>query len=82
MDDKTYNAVTNIGYNPTFGDNALSVETHLLDFSKDVVGKTIRINFIQRLRDEKTFGSVDELTDQIDKDIQRAREIFKLREED
>jgi len=82
MDDKTYNAVTNIGYNPTFGDNALSVETHLLDFSKDVVGKTIRINFIQRLRDEKTFGSVDELTEQIDQDVQRAREIFKLREED
>ena len=82
MDDKTYNGVTNIGYNPTFGDNTLSVETHLLDFSKDIVGENIRINFIQRLRDEKTFGSVNELTQQIDRDIQRAREILKLREED
>ena len=82
LDDKTYKGVTNIGYNPTFGDNALSVETYLLDFSKDIVGKNIRINFIERLRDEKTFGSVNELTDQINKDIQRAREIFKRREED
>ena len=82
LDDKTYKGVTNIGYNPTFGDNVLSVETHLLDFSKDVVGKNIRINFIQRLRDEKTFGSVNELIDQIGQDIQRAKEIFKLREED
>lgn len=82
LDDKTYQGVTNIGYNPTFGDNALSVETHLLDFSKDVVGKNIRINFIERLREEKTFSSVDELTEQIGKDVQRAREILKLGKED
>jgi riboflavin kinase/FMN adenylyltransferase len=75
--DKTYNGLTNIGYNPTFGNNVFSVETHILDFSGDLVGETIRVNFIERLRDEKTFKSVDELAEQIKKDTIRARELFK-----
>ena len=75
--DKTYNGLTNIGYNPTFGNNVFSVETHILDFSGDLVGETIRVNFIERLRDEKTFKSVDELAAQIRKDTIRARELFK-----
>jgi riboflavin kinase/FMN adenylyltransferase len=73
-----YYGVTNIGYNPTFGDEALSVETHLLDFSGDIVGKTIRINFIKRLRDEKTYDNVEELADQIALDVQDAKELFKI----
>jgi riboflavin kinase/FMN adenylyltransferase len=82
VDDETYYGVSNIGYNPTFGDNALSLETHILDFSGDLLEKTISINFIEHLRDEKTFRSVQELSDQIAKDIQRARESFRLREEE
>jgi riboflavin kinase/FMN adenylyltransferase len=73
-----YCGVTNIGYNPTFGDKVLSVETHLLDFSGDIVGKTIKINFIKRLRDEKTYGSAEELADQIALDVQEAKELFKI----
>ena len=75
--DKTFNGLTNIGYNPTFGNNVFSVETHILDFSGYLVGETIRVNFIERLRDEKTFKSVEELAAQIKKDIIRARELFK-----
>jgi len=82
MDAKTHNGVANIGYNPTFGNNALSVETHLLDFSEDILGKTIKINFLQRLRDEKTFNTINELSDQIAQDIQQARKTFRLREAD
>ncbi len=78
INDRVYYGVTNIGYNPTFGDKALSVETHLLDFSEDILGKTIRINFIKRLRDEKTYGSVEELADQIALDVQQAKELFKI----
>jgi riboflavin kinase/FMN adenylyltransferase len=78
INDKTCYGVTNIGYNPTFGDEALSVETHLLDFSGDILGKTIRVNFIKRLRDEKTYGSVEELADQIAQDVQEAKELFKI----
>ena len=80
FDEETYYGVTNIGNNPTFGDVGLSVETHLMDFSGDLLGKQIRINFIERLRDEKTYDSIDELSLQIKKDISRARGIFKLAE--
>ena len=76
VEGNTYNGVTNIGTNPTFGEHALSVETHLLDFSGDILGETIRINFIQRLRNEKTFSSIKELADQIAEDIRVARELF------
>ena len=74
---KTYNGLTNIGFNPTFGNNLFSVETHILDFSGDLVGKTIRVNFLERLRDEKTFNSFEELSEQIKKDARQARELFK-----
>jgi len=73
VDGVTHLGVTNVGYNPTFGDNALSIETHILDFSGDIVGKEIRINFLNRLRDEKRYSSVDELIRQISLDIRDAR---------
>ncbi|MCF8062135.1 MAG: bifunctional riboflavin kinase/FAD synthetase [Deltaproteobacteria bacterium] len=74
---RTHHGVTNIGNNPTFGDREVSVETHLLDFSGDLVGKTIRIDFLERLRDEKAFESFEELSEQIARDIQQARGIFE-----
>ena len=80
VNDTTYDGVTNIGYNPTFDDDTLSIETHLLDFSGDLVGKTIKVNFLQRLRDEKRFHSIHELSDQIARDIQQAMRVFRLRE--
>jgi riboflavin kinase/FMN adenylyltransferase len=77
--DQIHEGVTNIGYNPTFGDHNFSVETHILDFSQDLLGKTIRINFIDRLRDEKTFETVENLAAQIGEDIDKARVIFNER---
>ncbi|MBW1787877.1 MAG: bifunctional riboflavin kinase/FAD synthetase [Deltaproteobacteria bacterium] len=76
IDDQCYDGLTNIGYNPTFEDRQLSVETHILDFSEDIVGKTIRVNFIQRLRDEETFDSVEALADMIRRDVERTRALF------
>ncbi|MBW2207441.1 MAG: bifunctional riboflavin kinase/FAD synthetase, partial [Deltaproteobacteria bacterium] len=80
IDGKACNGVTNIGYNPTFGDSALTVETHLLDFSEDLLGKTIKVNFIQRLRDEVSFDSIQDLSDQIERDIQQARALLEVYE--
>jgi len=77
VDDKIYCGVANIGYNPTFGDGALSVETHVLDFSENIVGKTIKVKFIQRLRNEKTFSDVKELSDRITQDIEQARKLMQ-----
>jgi riboflavin kinase/FMN adenylyltransferase len=77
VDDKNYCGVTNIGYNPTFGDDTLSVETHLLDFSENIVGRKIKVRFIQRLRDEKTFRDVKELSEGISQDIEQARKFMQ-----
>ncbi|MDY6973580.1 MAG: bifunctional riboflavin kinase/FAD synthetase [Thermodesulfobacteriota bacterium] len=77
IDDQAYNGLTNMGYNPTFGDNPFSVETHILDFSGDLLGKTIKVDFIKRLRDEKAFKTAKDLADQIGKDVSQAREIFR-----
>lgn len=77
INEKAYHGLTNIGYNPTFGNGSLSVETHLLDFSEDLLGKTIRIDFLHRLRDERTFKTPKALAKQIDQDVSRAREFFQ-----
>ena len=80
IDGKTYEGVTNIGLNPTFGNGALSLETHVLDFHGDILGKTIKVNFLQRLRDEKTFDSIGALSDQIAQDVEQARVLLRARE--
>ena len=76
IDEKTYQGVTNVGYNPTFHDKALSVETHVLDYSGDLVGKKIKINFLSRLRGERSFQDIRELSEQIARDIEDARTVF------
>jgi riboflavin kinase/FMN adenylyltransferase len=79
LDGVNYDAVTNIGNNPTFGNKLSSIETHLLDFSGDMLGKKIRVSFLERLRDEKAFKGIEELAEQIGRDIENARRIFKAR---
>ena len=77
--DQLYFSVTNIGKNPTFkSDESTSVETHLLDFDNDIYGDEISVYFLDRIRDEKKFDSVNELISQIKKDVVTAREHFKL----
>lgn len=77
IDDVFYNGVTNVGYNPTFGDTGLTVETHVLDYSGELMGKTIKVHFIKRLRDEKTFKTLKELSSQIAQDIARAEKVLR-----
>jgi riboflavin kinase / FMN adenylyltransferase len=66
----------NIGMNPTFHDRKTSFEVHVLDFSEELYGSTIQLFFIERLRSELTFGTVDELKSQIAKDVEKARFIL------
>lgn len=75
-----YFGVCNIGNNPTFGGTTLSIETHILDFSGDLLGKEITIVFTHRLREEKTFSSKEELADEIKKDIEIAKGLLDLHE--
>jgi riboflavin kinase / FMN adenylyltransferase len=73
-----FKGVANIGYSPTFDDNQFTVEVHLLDFNGDLYDQKIRVNFIERIRDEKKFSGIDALSDQIRKDIDQARRIISL----
>jgi riboflavin kinase/FMN adenylyltransferase len=73
--ERTYPGVANVGYNPTFGNQALSVEAHLFDFSAALYGETVSVEFIARIRDERKFASVEELAAQIADDSQQARTI-------
>ena len=73
---KIYQGVANIGFSPTFDDHIFSVEVHILDFNENIYGKKIRVNFVQRIRGEKKFSSISELSDQIKKDIVKARNIL------
>jgi riboflavin kinase/FMN adenylyltransferase len=75
----TYPGVANVGYNPTFGNALLSVEAHMLDFAGNLYGETLRVEFIARLRDERKFASLDELTAQITRDVQHARALHAQR---
>lgn len=70
-------AVTNIGFNPTFGGNPLSIETHIIGFKKNIYGKTIEIEFFDRIRDEEKFSSPWELRLRIKDDIARAKKALK-----
>lgn len=73
---KNYHCVVNIGSKPTFHEEyPISIEAHLMDFSGDIYGQAICLSFIEKLRDEKRFGSLEELIAQISQDRDRAWEI-------
>lgn len=68
-----YDAVANIGNNPTFGNAETTTEVHLLDCNDNLYGESLRIYFLHRLRDERTFVSADALRQAIVTDIEQAR---------
>ncbi|MBW1894513.1 MAG: bifunctional riboflavin kinase/FAD synthetase [Deltaproteobacteria bacterium] len=74
-----YNGVANIGFSPTFGDHEFTVEVHILDFNSNIYNKKIKVNFISRLRDEKKFSGIQELSDQIKADIINAVKILNTK---
>jgi riboflavin kinase/FMN adenylyltransferase len=73
---KQHKGVANIGYSPTFKEHQFTVEVHIFDFNDRIYGENIRVNFIQRIRDEKKFSSIDDLIAQIQRDIADARRIL------
>lgn len=68
--------VANIGFSPTFGDQMFTIEVHILNFDGDLYDTRLRINLVARLRDEKKFSSIDQLSEQIKKDVEIAKEIL------
>ncbi|MBI4823714.1 MAG: bifunctional riboflavin kinase/FAD synthetase [Nitrospirae bacterium] len=76
VDKRQYEGVMNIGRNPTFSGVAASYEVHIFDFSEDIIGKTLMVYFIDRIRDEKTFADHIDLKGQIKKDIVAVKTIL------
>lgn len=71
--------VTNIGTRPTIGDLTKAIlEVHILDFAGDIYHRNISVEFCKKLRDERKFASLDELKQQIQRDIEIGRSYFNL----
>ena len=75
-----FDSVTNVGNRPTFGADLFAIETHLLNFHPiELLPETeVEICFLERLRDEIKFPSVDALREQIGRDVKKARRYFHL----
>lgn len=76
IDGNTYYGATNIGFNPTVNGNKLSIETNILDFNEDIYGKIIKVEFLERIRDERKFSSLEELKNQLKKDTNYVRKNY------
>jgi riboflavin kinase/FMN adenylyltransferase len=75
VDGRPWPAAINVGHNPTFGEEPLHVEAHLLGYDGDLMGKILAVEFWQRLRDEERFDSPEALSFQIGRDVERTRDI-------
>ena len=73
----THRAVVNIGVRPTFGVSARTVEVHVLDFDADIYGEEVRLEFVERIRAEQKFPSLNALTAQIGSDAAMARTLLE-----
>jgi riboflavin kinase/FMN adenylyltransferase len=81
VEDTNFPGAANIGPNPTFGESARKIEVHLIGFSGDLYGKLLRVEFVERLRETRKFAGVDELVEQLRRDVEQARSLIEGRHE-
>jgi riboflavin kinase/FMN adenylyltransferase len=79
LGDATYNGVANFGRRPTVQNGAALLEIHLFDFTDNLYGLQLRVDFIAFIRGEEKFASLDALTAQIGKDAERAKGLLETR---
>jgi riboflavin kinase/FMN adenylyltransferase len=80
IDGKTYQSMTNVGKQPTFGNNRRTVEVYILDYQSDLYGHELKIDIMAKVRSEQRFGCADELKKQITEDIKQGRAILDSRD--
>jgi len=78
-DGRVYASAVNVGGNPTFGVDALKIEAFLLDFSGNLYDRRLELDFLEKLRDVRTFNSKEELLEQMRRDVQKTRKIIATR---
>ena len=76
LDKEELNGIANMGTRPTVGGELPVLEIHLLDFSQSIYGKTLTVEFLKKVRDEKKFENINALKEQIFKDISTAKKYF------
>jgi len=76
---KVFPSMTNIGTRPTFGDNRRAVEVYIVDYQGELYGREIHVEFVERLRGEKRFDSVEELKRQMSRDVKRGVAILSAK---
>ncbi|MDB4161541.1 bifunctional riboflavin kinase/FAD synthetase [Bacteroidia bacterium] len=77
IDEKKFEGMLNVGYNPTFDDKKWSIEVHLFDFNQNVYHKDITIAFVSRTRDEQKFDDLQSLINQLKEDEKEIRAILE-----
>ncbi len=76
VDGLAFDGVSNVGTRPTFGGGPEVIEVHLLDVDIDLYGKIVRVSFVDRIRSEQRFATIDALVEQIGNDVDRARLVL------
>ena len=79
IEGKIFKGITSVGNNPTVNGKELTIETYILDFNNNIYEKEIKVYFIDRIRDEIKFNNIDELTNQLKKDIEVAENSSKVK---
>jgi riboflavin kinase/FMN adenylyltransferase len=74
---ETLAAAVNVGVRPTFGGTDLVIEAYLLDFERDIYGSELTLEFVDRLRPELQFESVERLVEAMNQDVARVRQVLK-----
>ena len=75
---KTYPSATNVGFNPTFDQTGIHLETYIIGINHAMYDEVIEVHFLKRLRDEKKFDSLADLVDEMNGDLEKTRQYFKL----
>lgn len=73
IDNKSYLSATSVGKNPTFEDEGLKIESHIIGFNEDIYGKDIELEFVEYLREEIKFENLEELKKKIQEDISKVK---------
>lgn len=79
VNNKQYDSITNIGYNPTVGDEMRRIETYIIDFSEDIYDENIKIEFYKNIRGEVKFESIEALRNQINSDVKTAKSYHHIK---
>jgi riboflavin kinase/FMN adenylyltransferase len=76
LQNRCWLSVSSVGHNPTFGEGSRTIEAYILDFAKDIYGESVKLSFVQRIREERSFAQIEDLVTQMHEDVQAARAVF------